>query len=52
MKRCVLCGIGDIGHGHNAQPLKAGRCCENCNYTVVVPHRLNLVIASRRGEEE
>ena len=27
--------------GHNAQPLKDGRCCSNCNSTKVIPARLN-----------
>ena len=25
--------------GHNAQPIKDGRCCSNCNNTVVIPER-------------
>ena len=49
MNRCVLCGIGGIGWGHNAQPLKGGRCCDNCNATRVIPCRIKWAI---RGEEE
>ena len=26
--------------GHNAEPVKIGRCCNNCNKTVVIPARL------------
>ena len=47
---CSICG-GDIAHhshegrvywtlGHNAQPVNDGRCCDNCNDTVVIPFRL------------
>ena len=25
---------------HNAQPLKDGRCCDNCNKTKVIPERI------------
>lgn len=27
-------------YGHNAQPVKDGRCCHSCNNNVVIPHRL------------
>ena len=27
-------------HGHNAQPINDGRCCSDCNSTVVIPARL------------
>ena len=45
---CVLCdnyiktdpesGWDD---GHNAEPLKKGRCCDDCNWRVVIPARLD-----------
>ena len=49
--KCCLCG-GDIApqidfqgnifyRGHNAQPLSNGRCCDTCNYTKVLPARMN-----------
>jgi len=28
--------------GHNAQPVNDGRCCEDCNWMVVVPRRLGM----------
>jgi hypothetical protein len=44
---CVLCGgpverwPGGGGAGNNPQPLAdAGRCCNNCNRTRVIPARL------------
>lgn len=40
--KCCFCGedldgIGDIGH--NAEPLKDGRCCTKCNEELVIPKR-------------
>jgi len=26
--------------GHNAEPVNAGRCCDTCNATVVIPTRI------------
>ena len=39
--KCCICGkpIADP-YGHNPQPIKqSGRCCGNCNQTVVIPAR-------------
>tara|TARA_R100001163_G_scaffold53959_1_gene41260 strand:+ start:2145 stop:2318 length:174 start_codon:yes stop_codon:yes gene_type:complete len=35
-KICVLCKgpIADA-HGHNAEPIKKGRCCDDCNSKVI-----------------
>ena len=27
-------------HGHNAQPINNGRCCDTCNLMYVVPTRM------------
>ena len=33
--KCVLCrGIFE-GYGNNAEPLKKGKCCDDCNLRVV-----------------
>ena len=46
---CVICGLkidiitsGDFEwqDGHNAEPIKEGRCCTECNNSVVIPTRL------------
>jgi hypothetical protein len=29
--------------GNNAEPVRSGRCCDACNYTVVLPMRLRIV---------
>lgn len=52
--RCVLCGdeIYD-GIGNNAQPVDDGRCCDVCNTTIVIPHRLmNMVKNSNEKPKE
>jgi hypothetical protein len=45
--KCVICKdvIRPEWHGwkggHNAEPVATGRCCSICNWTVVIPTRLN-----------
>ena len=36
---CSICGQPGHGFGHNAQPVNDGRCCNECNTTVVIPTR-------------
>jgi len=44
--KCCLCG-DEIGNdrgwdkGNNAQPVMEGRCCDECNMSVVIPRRFN-----------
>ena len=44
-KICVLCNekIDDNDMGHNAEPIKTGRCCIGCNTTKVIPARLKAL---------
>ena len=35
--------------GHNAQPLKEGRCCTNCNNAKVIPARFNLYFKKKKS---
>tara|TARA_B100000965_G_scaffold86851_1_gene70339 strand:+ start:502 stop:723 length:222 start_codon:yes stop_codon:yes gene_type:complete len=38
---CCLCSKPIKGiESHNAWPIMDGRCCETCNYVVVIPKRL------------
>jgi hypothetical protein len=56
---CCLCG-GDAGrYGHNIAPLyhdgryaTAGRCCDTCNATKVIPARFEWLKEEEEGEEE
>ena len=43
--KCSICSteIEDI-QSHNAQPVNDGRCCEDCNFKVVLPKRFTLYI--------
>lgn len=34
--------------GHNARPVNDGRCCSDCNWTVVIPARLALIFRPPR----
>ena len=42
-KTCSICGEEYEGFGNNAQPVNDGRCCDKCNFTVVIPARLKLL---------
>ena len=53
MKQCSICedvidiryteeGVPYWTEGHNAQPINNGRCCSNCNDTVVMAVRLKM----------
>jgi len=46
-KLCCICYARYIGYGHNAQPVREGRCCDECNSKVVFPMR---VIRAKRME--
>lgn len=42
---CSICQneirpVGDWTQGNNAEPVNGGRCCDQCNATVVIPARL------------
>jgi hypothetical protein len=53
-KVCVLCGEPFDGFGNNPEPLiayEAGRCCNDCNTTKVIPARL-MVLHERLRDPE
>lgn len=31
-------------HGHNAQPVNDGRCCDTCNDLIVIPARIQQML--------
>lgn len=39
--KCVICGKEIHGYGNNAEPVKKGICCDECNYTKVIPARIS-----------
>jgi hypothetical protein len=44
--KCSICGRAIVANvigwdkGNNAQPINDGRCCDDCNMSVVIPARL------------
>ena len=58
--KCVLCEEnirlnqdqrGYAYHGHNAQPVADGRCCDFCNYAVVIPARIQAMRKAREDSQ-
>jgi hypothetical protein len=52
--KCCLCDteievLFGWAEGHNAEPLKNGRCCGDCNSLLVIPAR--LMILDNKKEE-
>lgn len=43
LSKCIICSGSYRGMGHNAEPVKDGRCCITCNYTKVIPARMDLM---------
>jgi len=41
-QKCVICRKDFYGFGNNPNPIKSeGVCCDNCNFSKVIPARLN-----------
>ena len=52
MKCCFDDCYNDCGiYGHNAEPAASGRCCGDCNGTVVVPFRIHLLVTDKIGDK-
>lgn len=41
LKECNICKKKFTGFGNNSEPIKKGLCCDKCNFTKVLPVRLN-----------
>lgn len=41
--KCCICGRKFTGWGNNAQPVKDGKCCDTCNFTKVIPARIDAL---------
>ena len=51
---CVICGRPIIpciytgwDQGNNAEPVKAGRCCDDCDQRKVIPRRMENALAGK-----
>lgn len=39
--KCTICEVPLKDFGHNPDPVsKSGRCCDNCNFSLVIPMRI------------
>ena len=47
MNPCIICGEPVWGHGHNAEPVASGRCCDTCQDVEVMPARLDLIFSGK-----
>lgn len=47
--KCCICGQKFTGYGNNPYPVKEkGRCCDECDNSVVVPTRIKIYLANRK----
>jgi DNA-directed RNA polymerase subunit RPC12/RpoP len=44
--KCVICGKKIFGYPNNAMPVARGPCCNECNWTVVIPARIRSMLSS------
>ena len=51
---CSICQMPFEGVGNNAHPVNQGRCCNECDWRIVIPIRIRLVSHTylRRMEDE
>lgn len=51
---CCICGSAiTYGMGNNPAPIAVGgRCCDNCNTSVVIPARLAIAAANNKPATE
>lgn len=50
-QECSICGKKYDGHGNNAESVNSGRCCDRCNYKVIVTRleAMSKDSASKKG---
>lgn len=51
---CCLCGCMFEGLGNNPWPVSSNtgdRCCDLCNWSIVIPERIKLDNNNERGEQ-
>ena len=48
-KICCLCNKEYEGYGNDAQPLKEGKCCDECNEKLVIPAKIKEL--KKRGNK-
>lgn len=50
-KTCSICFGKYNDFGNNAQPVNDGRCCDSCNWSVVIPARINLIYSFQKAKK-
>ena len=48
-KKCGICEEMYIGYGNNANPVIDGKCCDKCNFTIVIPTRLGCILEQKQN---
>ncbi|MCI8641589.1 MAG: hypothetical protein HFJ59_06975 [Clostridia bacterium] len=48
---CSICGKEFEGYGNNAYPVNNGRCCNNCNFLIVVTRRMQDYTNKQKKKE-
>ena len=47
LETCSICGKKYKGYGNNARPVNDGRCCDDCNFKIVIPKRIEVSISMK-----
>ena len=50
-KKCCICGKPLTGFGNNAEPVRAGICCDDCNANIVIPARFIGLINYKKSNQ-
>lgn len=53
--KCCICGKTFKGYGNNTWPVvtdENARCCDDCNYSEVIPARLRAMGIKKNGTEQ
>jgi len=48
-KKCSICEEMYIGYGNNANPVIDDKCCDKCNFTIVIPTRLGCILEQKQN---
>lgn len=40
---CSICGKEFVGYTNDAYPVNNGECCDLCNWSVVIPARIEMM---------
>lgn len=48
IKLCCICGNQINGNENNADPVKKGYCCDECNEKIVIPARIKQLTKKGR----